>query len=48
MEEQYVLELCYGKMWVKFFSLNIFKIMDEDFVEVVDDGDYLRERWLWL
>lgn len=47
MEEQHVLESRHGKMWVKFFSLNTLKAMDEDLAEAADDGDHPRERWLW-
>lgn len=47
MEEQHALQSRHGKMWVKFFSLKTLKAMDEDLAEAADDGDNLRENWLW-
>lgn len=47
MQEQHPLESRQGKMWVKFFSQNTLKAMDEDLAEAADDGDRPSERWLW-
>ncbi|OMO64360.1 Glycosyl transferase, family 1, partial [Corchorus capsularis] len=35
-----------GKMWVKWFSYNTLKGMDEDLAEEAD-SDHPRKRWLW-
>ncbi|CAI0410803.1 unnamed protein product [Linum tenue] len=36
-----------GVMWAKYMNLTLLKSMDEDLAEAADDGDLLRERWLW-
>ena len=35
-----------GKMWVKWFSFNTLKAMDEDLAEEAD-SDHPKRRWLW-
>ncbi|KAE8685128.1 putative UDP-rhamnose:rhamnosyltransferase 1-like isoform 1 [Hibiscus syriacus] len=35
-----------GKMWIKWFSFNTLKAMDEDLAEEVD-SDHPKRRWLW-
>lgn len=35
-----------GKMWIKWFSFNTLKVMDEDLAEEAD-SDHLKRRWLW-
>ncbi|XVF22451.1 hypothetical protein REPUB_Repub12eG0173600 [Reevesia pubescens] len=35
-----------GKMWVKWFSFNTIKAMDEDLAEEAD-SDHPKRRWLW-
>ncbi|XP_040954206.1 uncharacterized protein [Gossypium hirsutum] len=35
-----------GKMWIKWFSFNTLKVMDEDLAEEAD-SDHPKRRWLW-
>ncbi|CAL1386938.1 unnamed protein product [Linum trigynum] len=47
-EEQHSIEERKGAvMWSKYMNLTLLKSMDEDLAEAADDGDLLREKWLW-
>lgn len=46
MQEQHRLQDRRGRMWVKWFSYDTLKSMDEDYAEEYD-SDKPRRRWLW-
>ncbi|KAE9605364.1 hypothetical protein Lal_00024805 [Lupinus albus] len=46
MQEQHKFKSRRGQMWIKWFSYNILKSMDEDLAELSDSRDPSR-HWLW-
>ncbi|GMI66802.1 hypothetical protein like AT4G01210 [Hibiscus trionum] len=46
MQEYHTFKDRRGKMWVKWFSLNTLKAMDEDLAEEAD-SNHPKNRWLW-
>lgn len=47
LTEQHPLEQRKGSRWAKYFDFTLLKRMDEDLAEAADDGDHLRDQWLW-
>ncbi|KAL5062353.1 hypothetical protein RYX36_024090 [Vicia faba] len=46
MQEQHAFNNRRGKMWIKWFSYNTLKSMDEDLAELLDSEDP-NKHWLW-
>ncbi|KAL9242083.1 hypothetical protein vseg_016119 [Gypsophila vaccaria] len=47
LKEQHPVGQRKGRMWIKYFNFTLLKSMDEDLAEAADDGELLRESWLW-